>query len=1442
MKLHTFFLLLFFALSCYAFTQAPSATFTAVQTTGCAPLAISFQDQSTASPTSWLWDFGNGSTSTLQNPATSYFFPGTYTVTLTAANASGSNTLSRSGYITIYGKPSVSFSANDSTGCAPFSVQFTDGSAASAGTANVNWLWDFGNGTQATQQNPAVTFTSTGNYTVSLKVTNDKGCFGAYSKPSYIQITGGLQIAFSNTPVNRCRGPFPVSFTNNSTGPGTLTYLWNFGDGVTSTLQNPSHVYAAPGTYSVALGVTSSNGCTDTLHKINLISIQNISTSFTAPDSICVYAPINFTNTSSPAAQSSLWNFGDGSTSTTTNAVKAFSAPGNYVVRLQQTYSYCTDSFSKPIKILPQPTAAYTANTTFQCKPPLTVQFTDASLNAINWQWAFGDGATSTLQNPSHTYTAFGDYDVSLIVTNTLGCTDTLLLPGFIKIRKPVISFPGFPQLGCVPYTTIFSASINTLDNVTSYLWDFGDGATSTATTPTHTYPLQGTYNVSLTIITSTGCTEQYVLNYAINAGRKPIISFTALPNPVCAFSNVQFTSTVSEGDTWQWNFGDGTTSNGQNPVHQYTDTGTYNVTLTVTNNGCPETLLKTAFVKVNPPIAKFTYQNDCANRKRFVFTDNSTGATGWLWDFGDGSPQSTAQNPAHIFPAFGSYIVSLTVTNGACSHNKTITLNIFDEQPTFNANIKEACKIATINFTAVSNNLANIVSYDWSFSNGGTSTAQNPQVVYTTAGNYATTLITVDIYGCRDTAFQNNYIRINGPVANFSATNNNGCKGLTAQFNEQSTNDGIYPILFWQWNYGDGTSKLFLTATSPQHTYPNTGSYKVQLIVTDAFGCKDSIAFAGLVNTSSPKAAFSSPDTVTCLGSPVQFTNQSQVSGPISFWDFGDGITTTLDQPTHLYADTGTYTVKLRMTDQYGCADSITKVGYIKIRRTIAAFTVSDSVGICTPFEVKYTNTSQFYESSFWQLGNGSSTVTDPVQLYNVPGTYNIKLTVTGRGGCVDTVVKTIKVFDVSASSFSYSPLAGCQPLLVNLSAATPTPVNYFWDFGDGNTFSTKATNISYIYKALGDFVPKLIIFDSTNCLIPFVGIDTIKIIGVAAKFGWDKRQFCDSGTVRFTDSTIFNDPVTSYTWNFDDGATSSLTSPVHSYAAPGLYTVSLALQTQQNCKDTLSLSNLIKIVESPSVSIGGDTVICKNDFLRHTGIFNRSDTSVVQWQWQFPNGRGATMKLPPSQQYTTAGGFIVQTIATNSSGCADTATKNLLVNALPAVTIPTPQTTLVGTPVLLPATYSSSVVSYSWLPVTALSCTDCAQPFANPKFNTLYTVTSTDSNGCRNIGRVQVIVLCKGANVFVPNTFSPNGDGSNDVFYVRGKGLSRVKSLRIFNRWGEVVFERMNFNVNDASAGWDGSYKGKKLSPDTYIYQADIFCDNGDTLRFDGSIALIQ
>jgi len=355
-----FFIFWFFIFGAIAARTQPVANFTASQQVGCSPIIVNFQDQSAGNPTSWLWNFGNGNTSTLQNPTASYFTPGTYTVTLTVSNAGGTNTIFRTDYITVYEPPSVNFSANITSGCFPLRVQFTDLSTAGLNNTNVTWDWDLGNGTTSSLQNPSVTYTNAGTYTVTLRVTNDKGCTRTISRPNFITVTPGVRSSFTHTQPTVCSAPANISFTNTSTGPPTLTYLWDFGDGNTSTLLNPVHTYTVNGTYTATLVTFSSAGCQDTARS-NPIIIGGYNTSFSYPASVCINEIVNFTNTSTPIPVNANWTFGDGGTASGINTTYSYPVPGVYNVRLYNTYGNCIDSVDQNITVNPRPVADFMA-------------------------------------------------------------------------------------------------------------------------------------------------------------------------------------------------------------------------------------------------------------------------------------------------------------------------------------------------------------------------------------------------------------------------------------------------------------------------------------------------------------------------------------------------------------------------------------------------------------------------------------------------------------------------------------------------------------------------------------------------------------------------------------------------------------------------------------------------------------------------------------------------------------------------------------------------------------------------------------------------------------------------------------------------------------------------------------------------------------------------
>ncbi len=1570
-----------------------NAQFTASSTSGCSPLVVNFTDQSTGNPTQWRWNLGNGTISNLQNPSVTYFTPGQYTVKLVVINASGSDSIIKTQYINIFAQPVVDFSATPRDGCFPLPVQFTDLSTTNNGT-NTQWQWDFGDGTFGNTQNPSHVYTAGGNYNVSLVVTNSNGCFKALTKLQYIQIASGVRAGFTNSTPTTCTPPVNINFLNTSTGIGALTYNWNFGDGSTSTQVNPSYNYATSGSYTVQLIVTNSSGCKDTLIRPNAVTIGATNTKFNAPDTACAGANIVFNNTSTPVPVSAFWNFGDGTTSTAISPTKAFLLPGSYQVKLVNIYGVCKDSITKTIVITTFPTVNFLTADTVACNAPFTVNFTNTSVGAVSYSWTFGDGGTSTQANPTHTYTTAGIYNVRLISTNIYGCSNSITKQSYIKIILPIASINNLPQLGCAPFDWTFSSAVTSSEPVTGYFWDFGDGSTSALENPTHTYG-PGNYNITLIITTASGCTDTVKVNSGIKVGVKPVTGFSATPRDVCAHLDVNFTD-LSTGniDQWLWDFGDGGNSTVQNPIHIYEDTGFFHVQLIVWNNGCPDTLKIDNYIHVKPPIAKFTVATTCSDPLNRIFTDQSIGADQWDWDFGDGTT-SNIPSPVHMYAASGIYIVNLTVLNFStgCTYTTTKSVRVIAETVDFSASDTVICRNNTVSFNSIVSNPANLSFYQWSFGDGTTATGQNATHTYTVSGIYDISLITIDWNGCRDTLFKNQYIRVNGPKANFISPVVTSCLQNNITFTDSSTSDGTHPITQWIWNYGDGVIDT-LSSGPFQHTYSLPGTYTVTLIVKDSNGCIDSIVKSNLLTVSKPVANFTA-ETLSCPGASVLFLNSSTGTGLIYRWYFGDGGFSIDANPRHVYAANGTYTVKLVIFDQYGCSDSITKPNYIIINTPVAGFNVSDSIGSCPPLIVTFTNTSQNYTSYLWDFGDGtSSNAINPSHFYNVPGVYNSKLTVSGPGGCTSMIEQKITVRG-PFGTFTYTPVSGCKPLTVNFRATTYDRVSFIWDFSDGSTVATSDSIISHTYIDEDFYVPRMILIDIGGCVVPISGPDTIFVQGITSQMNFNSQTLCDAGTVQFNSSTSSNIPISGYQWNFGDGTTSTSPNPSHFYNAPGLYYPTLTVSSSLGCKDSVRSLTPVKIVSTPNAVITQTNNGCVPVTVSFNGSLNVADTSALNWQWNMGNGNMYNISSPDDQIYSVAGTYPISLFVTNSSGCVDTVLSSVKAFAIPNVSAGSDLLICQGTGKNLLAT---GAATYVWTPSTGLSCTNCANPLATPNVLTNYIVTGTTIEGCTNkdtitltvkypfvmtnspgdslcvggsarlsasgaltytwspstglnnanisspiasptvsttymvIGtddkncfsdtayipirvfnyptveagpdktlnvghpliltplissdvtnvswsptgtiissnypavtvmpnqsttydvmvtnsggctakdNVTVHVICNGANVFIPNTFSPNGDGNNEIFYPRGTGLFSVKSARIFNRWGEVIYEKHDFTANDASAGWDGTYKGQKLNTDVFVYMIEIVCDNNIKLVYKGNVTLIK
>ncbi len=395
--------------------------------------------------------------------------------------------------------------------------------------------------------------------------------------------------------------------------------------------------------------------------------------------------------------------------------------------------------------------------------------------------------------------------------------------------------------------------------------------------------------------------------------------------------------------------------------------------------------------------------------------------------------------------------------------------------------------------------------------------------------------------------------------------------------------------------------------------------------------------------------------------------------------------------------------------------------------------------MSICQPFQAQFTNTSSFSLYYNWDFGDGTGInfLQDPTHLYSQPGTYTVRLIAISPGNCTDTTYQTIRIGSATGT-LTYQPLTGCNPLTTTLQVRTDLPLEYTWDFGDGNTFTGNDSNQTHIYGA-GLFVPRVIIRDRLGCIGIIQGRDTIRAYGSNPNFGIDTALFCNSGTIQLIDSSFSTDQITSYLWDFGDGTTSnSFTAPSHTYASPGQYDVRLTITTLNGCTNAVTKPALVRVVASPSIAIIGDTNYCAPANILLQAQLLQPDTSAIQWQWNI-DGTIYNTQTIPAMQRAFADTIPVQLIAVNSTGCADTVTNNLIVHAPPSVFAGNDTTICVNTAATLTA---SGALSYAWNSNPSLSCTSCTSPVATPVTDTRYYVTGTSQYGCNNIDSVLVRV----------------------------------------------------------------------------------------------------
>jgi gliding motility-associated-like protein len=1456
------------------------ADFTADQSIGCTPLVVSFRSSlyGPAAGAGYQWDLGNGNTAATANPQAIYTQPGTYTVTLTVT-VNGEK-LSASHPITVFAAPSVQFGASANLVCNTPVIFTATGQAADGGSLT-GWLWDFGDGSTLNGGSTlSHSFLEQGLMTVSLTVSDIHGCTASAIQPNIVQVLPSLTAAFTPSQSVLCNVSDPVQFTNTSTGPGTLSYSWDFADGTGSTQQSPAHSYAQAGDYPVKLTVNSSVGCVSTAMQATPLNVANYHTDFTLPSSICQNAALTLSDASTPTPTRTTWSVDGVAGGGFHQFYYTFFTPGQHTVTLANVYGTCPQQASHSIQVNALPPApSFSISPQSVCGAPVTVNFADRGSPAgiANWAWNIQwlDGShppvpvqSTTSGAMSQLFTTNGQFQVNLQLTNAAGCTSSTTQ--YFTIFSPSVSIyeqaPTSASQSCnqpITKTLAWTPPAAALQN---WSWDFGDGTTSTVATPTHVWTQPGYYSVTLHWTDVNGCSgTSSGINVLI--ARPMNLDFTATPTTVCAGTSVQFNSPsldASGANSVQWIFGDGQA--GVLPNHLYRQAGTYTVTLNATNaGGCTATVTRPQYITVLPTPGHYDgYTSTCdGNRNLVTFSYTPSGATSISWDFGDGTTQTTAGNVGqvqHSYPHTGTYYINVNATDGTCNNpNSDVVPVLLKQKPILSA-ASTVCSNGSLQvFLTIERNPREINSgyyddytptfyYGDGTPFGGTVNFTTPYNAYNN-GAFEWTLtgfqegksglyVSTSSFGFDCTDVSNRIpLTIVGPAAaGLTVAGDNQCFKSPVQFSDASTVGPNNAITSWTWDFGDGITVKNGTGASVSHAYAQPGNYPARLTIQDQGGCLSSSG-GGVANVqvNGPAPGFSYSPSRVLMGNTVYFynyTNTTGAPGTTYVWDFGDGANSSLVNPTHVYPGPGTYIVTLTARGPNGntCTLQVQQtivVNYFNPHFQIAPLYVTG--GHCPPVLAQFTNTSTNYSYVAWDFGDGVSAgnLNYPSHVYTHPGAYEVTLFVYGSGGLIAKYTDSVFVRQPSATLTAKTP-AICINQSEPFQAKAKGALNFVFDYGDGSLSSGPDSGVVHLYTRSGSYSAQLVVTDTVGCSAAAGAPASVRVnpLPTVTIYPNDPHVCLGSG-VQLTASG-----GSTYSWSPATGLDNPASSaPI---ASPTVNTTYQVLGTDDNgCQGQSSVA--LKVVFPETLGVTPDSAsLCQGDTLR----LHAKGTDVFEWIGDVSGLSSTTAANPLAQPAQTAHYLVV---GSDGYACfSDTAAITLTVLPLPTVNGGGGLEVLIGTPVTLAATGSADIVQWEWTPATYLSCTDCAQPVCTPKKPETYQVLVTNDVGCHAKDTVAVKLLCIEANLRIPDAFSPNGDGHNDRWTILGIG--EVDHLVIYDRWGEKVFERDHYYTADADAQWDGSFRGQPAPTGVYAYFLQMSCPSGGVFTRKGTVVLVR
>ncbi len=1113
-----------------------------------------------------------------------------------------------------------------------------------------------------------------------------------------------------------------------------------------------------------------------------------------------------------------------------------------------------------------------------QCLKGNLFSFIDSSSissSTLSRTWHFGNGDTSNLENPSFTYSNHDTFQVVLYSKSSFGCLDTAYDSVWVHPQAiPKIQVNDSAQC-LVGNSYVFDALASSMpyESITKWYWNFGDTTTDTLQTVNKSYSRFGYMQVQLVTETQSACLDTVFQQVRVNPNPKARIGIN--DSLQCLSENsIELTgnpSTVDDGfiASIDWLKGDGSADTGWFPLpHHYANADTFFVRMTLlSDQQCGDTAWQKVVIHPQAKIRLSVDSSDaCLRGNRFYFDASATTVSSgsvlqYNWDYGDGQIDLGAL-VNHSYAAPDTFLVRLISTTALLCRDTAYQQVITHPQaaPDFVSNADSQClNLNDFSFDASGTSIdwGYIKDLSWDFDNGQSDTGWIiSSIRYQNAGTYTVRLATQSDYGCRDTIYKPREVHPRA-VPSIQANYFDHCFSFNAfQLDASGSTIPWGSIAAYQWDLEDGASLMGMVPAT--HSFATADSFDVRLITRSNFGCLDTVSSEVVVHPMPVSNLIYNEDEHCLSGNNFRFdANGSTIaSGTISQyeWGFGDGSTDNGALiPSKTYSTHGNYTLKLRVESALGCADSLTQP--IVVHPQMAPrIQIIDSF-VCVRgnfFNLNASSSSIPYGSITayeWDFDDGTAQtgVNIGIKNFNYYDTFAIRLRTWSDKGCSDSIFRRIVVYPQPTAQFMVNDSIQCfdknHAFSFDASASSvPSPwagiTEYAWTSSDG-TQSTGVQWLNKAYASRGVYTTQLRVKTQDGCR------DTLEkqiLFYPAMQPAFttpDTAQCFNEHAFVFdaSSSTIPLGSIQNFTWKYEDFTTSTgMQSPPKRFADFDTFTVWLITTSNEFCED--SVSREVIVFESPLANFSIPETCLKQASV-FTDLSRITHDTLISWLWEYGDLASDTLQNAV-HYYKAVNRYDVRLEVQSHNNCFhDTLMPAVAwVKPLPISRFGYQRSNFDFEKMNYDFTdLSTDAITWNWS--FGDGQTSVAQ---NPKIEYAdtahYPVELIVSNAfsCLDTSYQTVWALPE-FMVYVPNSFTPNGDIKNERFAPKATVYYKRYSMKIFNRWGQVVFE-----TDTLSESWDGTSQGASCDMGLYFYTITLVDMEDKAHYLKGNITLIR